>query len=327
MFEFELPWIFLLLPLPWLIHRFLSPLETGDEAALRVPFADELGIGQSDERKPLKLLLLLLITGWILLLSAAARPVWMGDAVDVPVSGRDLLLAVDLSGSMQVEDFRLGGNTVNRLMATKAVVGEFIKRRDGDRLGLILFGSQAYLQTPLTFDRQTVHQLLQESAIGLAGKETAIGDAIGLAIKKLKDHPDGQKVLILITDGANTAGEVQPIKAAELAAGQGVKIYTVGIGADEMIVQSLFGAQRVNPSADLDEKTLTAIAETTGGRYFRARDSAQLEQIYAMLDELEPVERDSRQFRPQQSLFFWPLAAAMLIACMMTLLRLRGHLA
>jgi len=327
MFEFELPWIFLLLPLPWLIHRFLPPIETGGEAALRVPFADELGIGEAEQDKPLKLILMLLVTAWLLLLSAAARPVWVGDAVQVPVSGRDLLLAVDLSGSMQVEDFRIGSNMVNRLTATKAVLGEFIKRRDGDRLGLILFGSQAYLQTPLTFDRQTVNQLLQESAIGLAGQETAIGDAIGLAIKKLKDHPDDQKVAILITDGANTSGEVQPIKAAELAAEQGVKIYTVGIGADEMIVQSFFGSQRINPSADLDEKTLTAIAEKTGGRYFRARDSAQLEQIYAMLDELEPVERDTRQFRPQQSLFFWPLAAAIFIAGIPALLRLRGRVA
>lgn len=325
MFEFELLWLFLLLPLPWLIYHFLSPIENGAEAALRIPFADELGIEEPHQQKPIKLTLFLLTAGWILLLSAAARPVWIGDPIEIPVSGRDLLLAVDLSGSMQVEDFRLGGQTVNRLIATKAVVGEFIKRRDGDRLGLILFGSQAYLQTPLTFDRQTVNQLLQESAIGLAGKETAIGDAIGLSIKKLKDHPDDQKVVILITDGANTAGEVKPIKAAELAAEQGVKIYTVGIGADEMIVQSFFGSRRVNPSADLDEKTLTAIAEKTGGRYFRARDSAQLEKIYAMLDELEPVERDTRQFRPQQSLFYWPLGAALLIACIITLLRLRGR--
>jgi Ca-activated chloride channel family protein len=234
------------------------------------------------------------------------------------------MLAVDLSGSMEAEDFVINGQAINRLIATKIVAGEFIERRVGDRIGLILFGRNAYVQTPLTFDRKTVRTLLEESAIGLAGKETAIGDAIGLAVKRLRARGDEgvleRKILILLTDGANTAGEVEPLKAAELAASAGLTIYTIGIGADEMIVRSLFGAQRVNPSRDLDEKTLTGIAEATGGRYFRARDIKALNQIYGLIDELEPIARETKQFRPQRSLLHWPLAAALLLAALVSLL-------
>lgn len=195
---------------------------------------------------------------------------------------------------------------------------------------LILFGRQAYLQTPLTFDRNTVNILLNEAAIGLAGQETAIGDAIGLAIKRLVDldnhnlntaeNNDTQsRVLILLTDGANTAGEITPIKAAELAATNNLKIYTIGIGADEMIRRSFFGSQRINPSADLDEKTLKAIADETGGRYFRARDTNELKKIYSLLNELEPTEKESRNFKPITALFYWPLSIAVIIAFIISL--------
>jgi Ca-activated chloride channel family protein len=236
------------------------------------------------------------------------------------------MLAVDLSGSMEVKDFQIKGQMVTRLIATQWVGGEFIRRRVGDRLGLILFGRQAYLQTPLTFDRETVRTLLHEAVIGLAGKETAIGDAIGLAVKRLRGEDASSSILILLTDGANTAGEVTPIKAAELAAKEGLKIYTIGIGADEMIVRNLFGNRRVNPSADLDEKTLTEIAEKTGGRYFRARDVEELENIYALLDELEPVEQESQTFRPRSSLYSWPLGAALTIATLLVMLRINGRI-
>jgi Ca-activated chloride channel family protein len=315
MMHFAWPWLWLLLPLPWLVRLLLPPLPPRDDAALRVPFADDFtpaGAGALQEaqaRWPVWLALL----AWCLLVAAVTRPQWLGEAVELPVSGRDLMLAVDLSGSMEVEDFQLHGKTVNRLVATKAVASEFIDKRIGDRLGLILFGQQAYLQTPLTFDRQTVKQLLLESAIGLAGKETAIGDAIGLAVKRLRDHPVDSRVLILLTDGANTAGEVTPLKAAELAADAQLKIYTIGIGADEMLVRSLFGTRRVNPSQDLDEKTLTAIADKTGGRYFRARNIEELQKIYQLLDELEPVDDDVQYFRPARALYAWPLGGALLL--------------
>jgi Ca-activated chloride channel family protein len=168
----------------------------------------------------------------------------------------------------------------------------------------------------LTFDRATVQTLLDESAIGLAGKETAIGDSIGLAIRTLDDAgvKEGRRVLVLLTDGANTAGAVEPLKAAELAAQRNMIIYTIGIGADALTVRSLFGLRQINPSADLDETTLTAIADMTGGKYFRARDLEEFAQIYALLDDLEPAESDERGFRPVKELFFWPLAAALAVA-------------
>ena len=179
---------------------------------------------------------------------------------------------------------------------------------------MILFGSRAYLQTPLTFDTETTATLLGEAEIGLAGRETAIGDAIGLAVKRLREDSASDRVLILLTDGANTSGEVQPLQAAEFAAREGLTIYTVGVGADEMMVRDFFGSRVVNPSADLDEETLQTIAERTGGRYFRARDAAGLAEIYRLLDELEPVESDVESIRPVDELFYWPLGLAYLLA-------------
>jgi Ca-activated chloride channel family protein len=221
---------------------------------------------------------------------------------------------------MQTEDFRLGDKTVDRLTALKVVAGEFIQRRVGDRLGLILFGDQPYVQTPLTFDRRTVQQLLFEAALGLAGDRTSIGDAIGLAVKRLKEGQGEKQVLILMTDGANTAGQLTPLKASELAAREGLKIYTIGIGADAMEVRNFFFQQTVNPSADLDEEALTAIAEMTGGRYFRARDSEQMADIYTELDRLEPVEREQKVFRPISELYTWPLGFALACGSLLILL-------
>ena len=316
MMVFVWPWIFLLLPLPWLVRLWLSPVEGPRKAALRVPFLGELERlpqgGRIRATRPW--LLWLAALAWGLLVTASARPQWLGEPIEQGMSGRDLLLAVDLSGSMEIKDFELEGQQVDRLTATKAVAGEFIERRTGDRLGLILFGEQAYLQAPLTFDRKTVRTLLDESVIGLAGDRTAIGDAIGLAVKRLRDNPENQRVLILLSDGANTAGAVAPLQAAELAAKEKLKIYTIGVGADEMVVRDFFGAHRVNPSQDLDEETMTALAEKTGGRYFRARDTQELAEIYTLLDQLEPVERDKRYFRPHRELYPWPLSLALLIA-------------
>jgi Ca-activated chloride channel family protein len=259
---------------------------------------------------------------WLLLIAAAVRPQWIGEARELPVTGRDLLLAVDISGSMDTQDMIWQNRQVNRLVVVKAVAGDFIQRRRGDRVGLVLFGSRAYLQTPLTFDTETTATLLEESEIGLAGRETAIGDAIGLAVKRLREDAASDRVLILLTDGANTSGEVQPMQAAEFAAREGLTVYTVGVGADEMRVQDFFGSRVVNPSADLDEDTLRAIAERTGGRYFRARDAAGLAQIYEILDELEPVESDVEIIRPVRELFYWPMGLAYALAMLAALLTL-----
>lgn len=312
-------WMLLALPVPWLLRRALRQEKLDRGAALTVtplsPLASLAGAGPTGARGP-GLGAWLLWAVWTLVVLAAARPQHVGEPLSLPVSGRDLLLAVDLSGSMEEQDFELGGEWVDRLTATKAVAEEFIENRVGDRLGLILFGREAYLQTPLTFDRETVRTLLLESAIGLAGKETAIGDAIGLAIRTLDDAgiEEGRRVLILMTDGANTAGEVDPLKAAELAAERNVVIYTIGIGADALTVRTLFGVRQINPSADLDEATLQSIASMTGGQYFRARDTEELAEIYALLDALEPAESDEAGFRPITELFYWPLGLAVVLA-------------
>lgn len=324
MLEFQYPWLLLILPLPWLIYR-LVPAKKQQEAALRVPFfavfseSPRLALRDGHRFSWLPLTLLCLV--WLGTLLAASAPRWIGDPINLPASGRDLLVAVDISGSMDTEDMFLENNQVNRLTVVKKVVGDFVERRETDRLGLVLFGTQAYLQAPLTFDRATVNTLLQEAQLGFAGEKTAIGDAIGLAVKRLRQRPETSRVLILLTDGANTAGQVSPLQAAELAAKAKVKIYTLGIGADEMVVPGIFGsnfgARRINPSADLDEKTLRAIAEQTGGQYFRARDPEELENIYALLDQLEPIEQDAETFRPTMALFYWPLALAFLASLLL----------
>jgi len=313
----ECIWALLLLPLPWLV-RWLLPAVKQQQAVAYVPFAAEWSAsGSVSQRDSSRTRLRLAVLIWLLVVLAAVHPEWVGDAVELPVSGRDLMLAVDISGSMQIKDFEMSGSAVDRLTATKAVADAFIERREGDRIGLILFGTNAYVQTPLTFDRNTVRQLLDEAVIGLAGKATAIGDAIGLAVKRLKEGQTAasqDQVLILLTDGVNDAGAVSPMQAADLAAKRFLTIYSIGIGSDAMMVQSFFGSQQVNPSAALDEKTLTAIAEKTGGKYFRAHDTGELMQIYSLIDELEPVEKDKQTYRPRHALFMWPLGLALLLA-------------
>ena len=326
MIHFDWPWLLLALPLP-LLFRWLLPAQTPvEQAALKVPFLDDFG-GQEttsisqQQQWPL----ILASLAWILLVLACCRPQWLGEPIEQGISGRDLMLAVDVSGSMRKEDFIVGNQRVDRLSATKNVATAFINRRVGDRLGLILFGTTAYVQTPLTFDHKTVATLLNEAFIGITDDKpaTSIGDAIGLAVKRMQDQQAESQVLILLTDGANTAGEVTPIQAAELAASHHLKIYTIGIGADEMIIRSFFGNQKVNPSSDLDEKTLTAIADKTGGQYFRARNTEELEKIYQILDQLEPVEKDKQYFRPMTELYPWPLALALFFTAIIALRRLR----
>ncbi len=329
MFSLAWPWMMLVLPLPLIVRALLPDSSHLAVAGLRVPsfagFATLVDRSQTEQL--LNWRFWFAAVAWILLVVAAARPERVGDELEVPVSGRNLMLAVDLSGSMDQKDFELGNRRVDRLTATKAVASDFISRREGDRIGLILFGERAYLQVPLTLDRETVKVLLLEAFIGLAGEKTAIGDAITLAVKRIHDqHEDaGDQVLVLLTDGANTAGEVEPLKSAELASQVGLRIYTIGIGAEQLEVNSLIGGRRrVNPSADLDEETLTTIAEMTGGRYFRATDMATLQDIYRLVDELEPVEEPEAGFRRIKSLYYWPLSGAFALAallCCVSLLR------
>lgn len=309
-------WLLALLPLPFLIYWLAPATLHANQSALRVPFLTDFANLQTRKTAATtnRLRLYLAAFAWSFLVLAAARPQWLGEPIEQAMNGRDLMLAVDLSASMQEKDFILEKDYVDRLTAIKSIATAFIERRIGDRVGLILFGSQAYLQTPLTFDRKTVATLLDESVIGLAGDNTAIGDAIGLAVKRLRNESQNSRVLILLTDGANTAGEVSPLKAAELAAANNLKIYTIGIGADEMLVGGFFGYRKVNPSADLDEKMLIKIAESTGGYYYRAKNLDDLNNIYMRLDELEPVEKDKQYFRPRRELYFVPLAGALFLA-------------
>jgi Ca-activated chloride channel family protein len=328
MWSLAWPWALLALPLPWLLRSLLPEARGLSEAGLRVPSLSgfETLKDRSSVEQMLNWRFWIAVLAWCLLVLAAARPERVGDELEVPVAGRNLMLAVDLSGSMDQKDFELAGRRVDRLTATKAVASDFISRREGDRIGLILFGERAYLQVPLTLDRDTVKTLLLEAEIGLAGAKTAIGDAITLAVRRVHEQKveEGEQVLILLTDGANTAGEIHPLKAAELAQQVGLRTYTIGIGAESMDVASLIGGRRaINPSADLDEETLTAIAQQTGGRYFRATDTASLQEIYALVDELEPVEEPESGFRPVKSYYYWPLGVAAglcLLLCLASLL-------
>ena len=316
MIQLLAPWLLTALPFPLLIYWLAPPKLNTNQSALRVPFLEDFALNKTALMPPKfrRTRLYLAALAWLFLVLASARPQWLGEPIEQAVNGRDLMLAVDLSASMQEKDFVLNKDNVDRLTAIKAIATDFIERRVGDRVGLILFGTQAYLQTPLTFDRKTVATLLDESAIGLAGDNTASGDAIGLAVKRLRNESTNSRVLILLTDGAHTAGEISPIKAAEIAAANNLKIYTIGIGADEMLVGGYFGYRKVNPSADLDEKMLLKIAETTGGYYYRAKNLDDLNNIYMRLDELEPVETDKQYFRPKRELYFVPLLLALALA-------------
>ena len=329
MMNFVWPWAFAALPLPLLARWMLRPRQRQD-AALRVPDVGRFNpaaIARGAGHRGSWLTLLLAWLAWACLLGAAARPQFTGDPVSLPSTGRDLMLAVDISGSMNTEDMEIDGHVANRLAAVKSVVTDFIAHRAGDRVGLILFGTNAYLQAPLTFDLATVQQLLEEAPVGIAGGKTAIGDAIGLAVKRLRTRPAESRVLILLTDGANNVGEVPPEKAAELARAEGVRIYTVGVGADELRVPGFWGeigGRIVNPSADLDAKSLQQIAETTGGRFFRARDTTELSKIYQLLDAIEPTAQDARSFRPIKALFHYPLAASWALWLIVLLFAARG---
>jgi Ca-activated chloride channel family protein len=323
--ELQWPWLLAALPLP-LLARWLLPAHRPRAArALRLPFLRDLpgALGQDGSAPTLGLRLLAWL-GWALLVLAAARPQWLGEPVSLPVSGRDLMLAVDVSGSMQQQDYVMNGQPLNRLQLVQQVAGRFVERREGDRLGLILFGSRAYVQTPLTYDRDTVRAFLHDSVIGLAGRETAVGDAIALAVKRLRRQPEDNRVLILLTDGANTAGNIAPLEAAKVAAENGVRIYTIGIGGGPLNSTGPFGMRLLRRPSDLDPATLQAVADATGGRFFQATDTEQLERVYAELDRLEPSVRDERSYRPMRALFHWPAGLALLISALIGLLHTTG---
>jgi len=316
MLEFAVPLAFLLLPLPLIVRRLLPALSQRPLNSIRVPFFDtvmSIATTTSDSSQPSRMKMLLLALLWIGLVSASARPQWLGEEIEIPTSGRDLLLAVDISNSMNEADMTIEGRRARRVDMIKYVVSDFIERRRGDRIGLILFGSQAYLQAPLTFDVDTVKTLLMEAQLGFAGPSTAIGDALGLAVKRLRDRPESQRVVILLTDGRNESGSVDPLQAAKLAADVGVRVYTIGVAS-----------RRYSRSVDGDG--LQNIATMTGGHFYHAEDQDELRQIYSEIEQIEKMEQSGKTFRPKKELFHWPLAFSLLCSALLVAWPLIGNI-
>ena len=313
MFSFAWWWVIVVLPLPLLVRVLLPAAASRQQAALAIPFYDAMQsvLADANSRRGNVWSMMLAVLMWLALVMAAMRPQWLGEPIDVPLTGRDIMLGLDISGSMRERDFSVNNRTVERLEAAKVVASEFIAKRQGDRVGLILFGDNAQVQTPLTYDLQTVQHFLNETIVGLIGSSTAIGDAIGLAVKRLRARPAESRVFILLTDGANTAGAVSPVEAATVAAQNDIRIHTIGVGAEAVTVEGLFGKRVINPSRSLDEETLQAIADTTGGQYFRARNTVEMVQIYDLINTLEPSETDGARLRPLTELYIWPLALAL----------------
>lgn len=307
MWQLDYPWLLLLLPLPWLTYRYLPPYREA-RSAVRVPFFREMSqaIGTSPSNSGTRhnrsqLLLNLLV--WALLVLAIARPVWVEKPIERQQPVRDLMLAIDISQSMETQDFTdAAGHKIDRLAAVKQVVHGFIQQRKDDRIGLILFGSGAYPQAPLTLDHASLSLLLDDSGIGMAGPNTAIGDAIGLGLKLLDQAHEPEKVLILLTDGNDTSSAITPDHAADMAAAKGVIIHTIGIGDPQAT-----GEAKVNLNA------LQDIASATGGRYFRAEDRDSLNQVYATLDKITPHQVKTLSHQPKRDLFWWPLGAALVL--------------
>ena len=313
MFTFVWPWMFLALPLPWLAYRLLPP--RAPSRALQLPHRDlHLSEGDSVRGWMRSWRSVAWLVAWSALVVAAARPQWVGPPSALERSGRGVMLAVDMSASMQTRDMRLGGHAVSRFDAVRAIAGDFIDRRKGDEVGLILFGTHAYLVTPLTYDLDAVRAQLRDVAVGLAGPNTAIGDAIGVAVRRLRELPGSERVLVLLTDGVNNAGTLSPLAAARIARAAGVHVYTIGIGSDRSSLTGAFG-QIFNPqNATLDVTVLKRIASLTGGQFYRATDTRQLARAYRAIDAQEPSLQGQVMRRPRRPLYPWPLGLSMLLA-------------
>jgi len=314
MFELAFPWALLLIVLPLLMWMLLPRTTYHLPVALNVPFYNALCSILEKEKRILadssRIRLLFII--WTLLIIALAGPRWVGAPVPLVHDGRNIMLVLDLSGSMEINDMLLNNQPVTRLAVVKRAAKRFVEGRAGDKIGLILFGSQAYLQTPLTFDRQNILMRIDDATAGLAGKTTSIGDALGLAVKRLQDVPKKSRVIILLTDGVNNSGVLVPLKAAELAKDDQIKVYTIGLGS-EIDPQALNALFALNSGADLDEKTLKEVANMTGGRYFRATDTESLHAVYDAINDLEAVSQEQAHVRPQKEYYTWPLTLALLL--------------
>lgn len=330
MIQIAYPWELIALILPIIIYYALPKANQQSSSALKVPFfeqiyqafASEHSSGKIPAKSKLKYLLGLI---WLLVVISGAGIQWLGKPIALPQTGRDLLMTIDLSGSMQTPDMVVNGQAQTRIDVVKQVASQFINNRNGDRIGLVLFGSRAYLQTPLTFDRKTVAQMLNDASLGIAGPQTAIGDALGLSIKQLIDHPKNSKAIVLLTDGGNNSGVMEPLAAAKLAAQEHIKVYTIGLGAEQIAVPGMFGTQIINPSKDLDVDSLKQIAQLTGGEFFRAEDAAALANIYAQINQLEPIKSAEITIRPITPFYPWSLGLALILSFLLILIKLRRN--
>lgn len=303
MFEFDLPWMFALLPLPLLVH-WLVPAHQECQDSIRVPFFQRLvDLTKLKPRKGTVVLQRVLFqklwvsTTWIMIVIALAKPLWIGEPIEQTKSARDLMVAVDLSGSMETSDFKLtDGQEISRLEAVKQVLGEFAQQRENDRLGLIVFGDSPYLQAPFTEDHDTWLALLEETEIAMAGQSTMFGDAIGLAIKLFEGSKTENRVLIVLTDGNDTGSKVPPIEAAKVAADRNVTIYTIAVGDPEASGEE---------AVDID--VMNSIAKITGGNAYQAVNRSELAQVYEDIAALEPEKHETLSFRPHRSLHHYPL--------------------
>ena len=326
MFELACPWFLAALPLPFIIWFLLPTARILCISALQVPFFSAMQTIVHQEQRSLGAQSALIIPGiiWVLLVVSGAGPRWVGDPLPVKRAGYNIMMALDLSGSMEMTDMIVQGRPVSRLAVVKQAAEHFVADRTGDRIGLILFGTQAYLQTPLTYDKPSVLMRLEDATVGLAGKTTSIGDAIGLAVKHLKEVPKAGRVLILLTDGANNSGVLAPLKAAEIAKDEAIKIYTIGLGSESdpraMSPNNFFD---FNVSADLDEATLEQIAQMTGGHYFRATDPESLQAIYQTINQLVRSKQDQATIRPQHDYYPWILACALLLCLIWLVVKTR----
>jgi Ca-activated chloride channel family protein len=314
MFSLTIPWILLLLPLPFLLWHLLPRAKIQLPLALKIPFFDAMTRVIDEEKQLTKVNthMVMPFIIWILLVCALSGPRWVGEPIPISRDGYNIMMALDLSESMEINDMLFQGRPMSRLAVVKRAAKQFVKDRPTDKIGLILFGTQAYLQTPLTYDKQSVLLRIEDASVGLAGKTTSIGDALGLAVKRLQDVPAKGRMIILLTDGANNSGILQPLKAAELAKADGIKVYTIGLGS-EGSSQALGGFFIANASADLDEDTLKGVSKLTGGQYFRATDTESLHKIYKTINSLEKVEQEQATIRPQKDYYAWLLTAAGLL--------------
>jgi len=309
MVELAYPWALLCLPLPLLV-LYLLPPKRNRVAALRIPFFEQVvqaagataGAGSVVLRRSRWQLLLAAVT-WSLLVLALAKPERIGEPITRTEAARDIMLAIDLSGSMDYRDFPDGEDaTVSRFEAVQRVVSEFIAAREHDRIGLIVFGDRAYIQLPFTRDLATAGALVQLMEVAMAGPQTALGDAIGLAIHAFESNDVDHRLLILLTDGNDTVSKMTPVNAAGIAAAEDIAIYTIGIGDTEAT-----GEDRV------DFAVLEEIAGRTGGQFFNAEDETALSSVYARIDELAAADVRSESWRPRTSVVHWPAGLALLL--------------